>query len=331
MAPQATNDRPFCILNDLSNVPESLRGGVVAIGNFDGVHRGHRAVLELAIKDAREAGVPVLAMTFEPHPRTFFCPDKPVFRLTPAHAKAEIMEAIGIDGLVEVAFAADFAGMSAEDFVKDILVDQLGISQSITGYDFHFGKARQGTPEFLQDAGKRHGFNVEIVGAQRDEGDNVVSSSRIRAALAEGDMPLANGLLGYRYFVEATVQHGDKRGRLLGYPTANLRLADNCTLKQGIYAVRVVVDGVVYDGVASFGRRPTFDDGATLFEVHLFDFEGDLYDKTLRVGVIGYIREEMKFDGPEALIKQMDQDSMEARAMIASMRPLSDLDTALYP
>ncbi|SDQ78907.1 bifunctional riboflavin kinase/FAD synthetase [Pseudovibrio sp. Tun.PSC04-5.I4] len=319
----------FQHITDLAQFPEELRGSVVAIGNFDGVHRGHRTVLDYARQEAEKLGVPALAMTFEPHPRTVFRPDHPVFRLTPSHIKAEILKAEHLDGVIELPFTKEFASMEAEDFVKDILVDKLAIVQSITGYDFHFGKGRKGTPDFLREAGETLGFAVTIVGAEGDEGGTIISSSRIREALAEGDIPLTNGLLGYRYFVEARVQHGEKRGRELGYPTANLKLAENCELKLGIYSVQIKIDGVMHDGVASFGRRPTFDDGAPLLEVHVFDFKGDLYEKLVSVSFIGYIRSEQKFDGIDALIAQMDKDSEEARAMIASMRPLSGLDMVL--
>ncbi|KZL18716.1 Riboflavin biosynthesis protein RibF [Pseudovibrio axinellae] len=319
----------FQHVTDLAQFPKELRGGVVAIGNFDGVHRGHRAVLDLARDEAEKRGVAALAMTFEPHPRSFFMPDTPVFRLTPSHIKAEILEAEHLDGVIELPFTKEFASMAAQDFVEDILVGKLGISQSITGYDFHFGKGRQGTPQFLREAGEKYGFAVTIVSAEGDEGGDIISSSRIRSALAQGDLALANALLGYRYFVEAVVQHGEKRGRELGYPTANLKLADNCELKEGVYAVQIKVDGVKHDGVASFGRRPTFDDGAPLLEVHIFDFDGNLYEKSVAVCFIGFIRSELKFDGIDALITQMDQDSAEARAMIASMRPLSPLDQML--
>ncbi|MDX5592972.1 bifunctional riboflavin kinase/FAD synthetase [Pseudovibrio sp. SPO723] len=322
--------KPFHHITDLNAFPQGLKGGVVAIGNFDGVHRGHRSVLQMALDEAARRGVPALVMTFEPHPRTFFKPSAPVFRLTPSHAKAEILKSLGFDGMIELPFTKEFASMSADAFVSDILVDALGISESITGYDFHFGKARQGTPEFLRSAGEANGFSVRIVSAQEDEGGEAISSSRVRAALAEGDLALANGLLGYRYFAEAVVQHGAKRGRELGYPTANLPLAENSELKQGIYAVQVKIDGKIHPGVASFGRRPTFDDGAPLCEVHVFDFSGDLYGKTLTVYFIGFIRSEMKFDGVDALIAQMHKDSAEARAMIESMRTLSDLDTTLH-
>ncbi|WP_430513215.1 bifunctional riboflavin kinase/FAD synthetase [Pannonibacter phragmitetus] len=320
---------PFSVVEDLASLPAHLKGSVVAIGNFDGVHRGHRAVLQAAIDEAHGHGRPVTAMTFEPHPRSVFAPHVPLFRLTPAHAKAEVMEALGLDGLIVLPFTRDFASLEAERFVEEILIGALGIRHAVTGYDFHFGKGRAGTPDFLRASGEKHGFGVTIVSAENDESGEVISSSRIRAALAEGDLALANGLLGYRWFAEAEVRHGEKRGRDLGYPTANLRLADDCTLKHGIYAVRVEVDGQRHDGVASFGRRPTFDNGAPLLEVFLFDFSGDLYSKTLRVRFVSYLRPEERFDSVDALIAQMDRDSAEARAALASMQPLSALDLAL--
>lgn len=320
---------PFSVVEDLASLPAHLKGSAVAIGNFDGVHRGHRAVLQAAIDEAHGHGRPVIAMTFEPHPRSVFAPHVPLFRLTPAHVKAEVMEALGLDGLIVLPFTRDFASLEAERFVEEILIGALGIRHAVTGYDFHFGKGRAGTPDFLRASGEKHGFGVTIVTAENDESGEVISSSRIRAALAEGDLALANGLLGYRWFAEAEVRHGEKRGRDLGYPTANLRLADDCTLKHGIYAVRVEVDGQRHDGVASFGRRPTFDNGAPLLEVFLFDFSGDLYGKTLRVRFVSYLRAEERFDNSAALIAQMDRDSAEARAALASIQPLSALDLAL--
>ena len=319
----------FTVVTDLDSFPEHLTGGVVAIGNFDGVHRGHRAVLDIALEEGRKNNVPVFAMTFEPHPRTVFNPDNPVFRLTPQHIKGEILQACGLDGVLVLPFTREFAGIKATDFVQDILIKRLKISHAVTGYDFHFGKARAGTPDFLRASGEEHGFGVTIVQAEQDEGAEIVSSSRIRQSLAAGDVALANGLLGYRWFVEAEVRHGDKRGRDLGFPTANLQLDPNCPLKHGIYAVKVAVPGGHYDGVANFGRRPMFDNGATLFEVFLFDFKGDLYGQTLRVHLVAYLREEQKFDSVEALIEQMDRDSEEARVALGSLRPLSALDLAL--
>lgn len=324
-----TPSSEFKIADSLTAFPDELKGGVVAIGNFDGVHRGHRAVLDAALGLGHGTHHPVFAMSFEPHPRTVFNPAKPVFRLTPPPLKTDMLQVCGLDGALILPFTKEFAAMEANAFVQDILIDTLEISHAVTGYDFHFGRARQGTPDFLRGAGAEHGFGVTIVHREEDESAEVISSSRIRDNLGTGDIAVANALLGYRWFFDAEVQHGDKRGRDLGYPTANLRMPEDCPLLQGIYAVKVKLGNDWHEGVASYGRRPTFDNGAALFEVHLFDFAGDLYGKTLRVHVISYLRGEEKFDSAEALIAQMDQDSGEARAAIASLQPLSEVDLEL--
>jgi len=324
-----TQSSEFQIAESLESFPASLKGGVVAIGNFDGVHRGHRAVLDAALGLGRGTHHPVFAMSFEPHPRTVFNPAKPVFRLTPPPLKTEMLRVCGLDGALILPFTKDFAAVEANAFVQDILIDTLGISHAVTGYDFHFGRARQGTPDYLRAAGAEHGFGVTIVQREEDENADVISSSRIRDNLATGDMAEANALLGYRWFFESQVQHGDKRGRDLGYPTANLRMPEDCPLLQGIYAVKIKVGEDWYGGVASYGRRPTFDNGAALFEVYLFDFKGDLYGKTLRVHVVSYLRGEAKFDSADALVTQMDRDSEEARAALASLQPLSEIDLKL--
>ncbi len=319
----------FHVAESLESFPADLKGGIVAIGNFDGVHRGHRAVLDAAMGLGHGTHHPVYAMSFEPHPRTVFNPEKPVFRLTPPRQKLDLLRVCGLDGALILPFTRAFAGIEANAFVQDILIDTLGISHAVTGYDFHFGRARQGTPDYLRSAGANHGFGVTIVQREEDEGAEVISSTRIRDSLEHGDIAQANGLLGYRWFFEAEVRQGDKRGRDLGYPTANLALAADCPLRHGIYAVKVKAGGRWHDGVASHGRRPTFDNGAPLFEVHLFDFSGDLYGQTLRVHLVSYLRGEEKFDSAEALITQMDQDSAEARAALGSMQPLSEIDTLL--
>ncbi len=324
-----TPSSEFKIANSLDEFPSELKGGVVAIGNFDGVHRGHRAVLDAALGLGRGTHHPVYAMSFEPHPRTVFNPAKPVFRLTPPPLKTDMLQVCGLDGALILPFTKEFAAIEANAFVQNILIETLGISHAVTGYDFHFGRARQGTPDYLRAAGAEHGFGVTIVQREEDENAEVISSSRIRENLGTGDIAAANALLGYRWFFDADVQHGDKRGRDLGYPTANLRMAEDCPLLQGIYAVKVKVDGDWYDGVASYGRRPTFDNGSALFEIHLFDFTGDLYGKILRVHVISYLRGEEKFDSVEDLVAQMDRDSEEARAAIASVQPISETDLKL--
>jgi riboflavin kinase / FMN adenylyltransferase len=314
----------------VDRIPEALQGGVVAVGNFDGVHRGHQALLARARADADRRGVPAVALTFEPHPRTVFRPESPVFRLTEVEAKARLLAALGIDGLVVAAFDRTFASISAEDFVATVLRDRFALRAAVVGYDFQFGKGRSGTPDLLSEAGRRFGFSVEVVKAVGDGDGALFASTEIRQALAAGDIARANRLLGYRWFVIATVVAGERRGRDLGFPTANFRLAPDCRLRHGIYATRVrTADGTERAAVASFGRRPTFDNGAPLLEVHLFDFAGDLYGKTLAVSFLAWLRPELKFDSVDALIAQMHADSAAARAVQAAADMGSDLDRAL--
>ena len=318
-------------ISAISPLPPQLRGGVVAIGNFDGVHRGHQAVLERALSEATRRGAPALVLSFEPHPRKVFRPDMPLFVLTPPPMKARLLSHLGFAALVEQPFTRDFASLSAEAFVTDVLEKNLGITHAVTGFDFHFGKDRQGGPAFLMAAGERHGFGVTLVDAFRDEGAEVVSSSRIRALLCAGEVAEAAGLLGYRFTVEAEVIGGQQLGRTLGFPTANMRLSPEATLKEGIYAVRFRrADGTLHDGVASFGRRPTVDDnGAPLLETFVFDFSGDLYGEICAVSFFGFLRSEVKFDGLDALVAQMQRDEAEARALLAGVSPLSELDRAI--
>jgi riboflavin kinase/FMN adenylyltransferase len=213
-------------------------------------------------------------------------------------------------------FNAALAGHTAEAFVQEILVDRLAITGAVIGFNFHFGKQRRGTPDFLVAQGAHHRFSVDVVPPFQHQGRRV-SSGAVRDALAAGHVTEATELLGYPWFVTAQVEHGDKRGRTLGYPTANLRLGADCGLRHGIYAVRVGVGGVRYDGVASFGRRPMFDTGAVLLEIFLFDFSGDLYGAALDCAFIGWIRPEMNFDSVEDLIRRMDQDCSQARHLLA--------------
>jgi len=310
---------PFVVIRD-DAPPASLRGAVVAIGNFDGVHRGHRAVIDNALRIGRAHGWPAAAVTFEPHPRSYFRPHDPLFRLTDESTKLRLLAGAGLDGAFVMTFNAALATLSAEDFVARILVERFGVNGAVIGFDFHFGKDRRGSPAFLAAEGERRGFAVEIVAPLEDEG-RPVSSTSIRSALAEGRVVEASELLGRPWFVHGTVEHGDKRGRTLGYPTANLRLPTSCGLKHGIYAVRVALDGTLYDGVASFGRRPTFDNGAPLLEVFLFDFAADLYGRALDVAFVGWIRPEMRFEDVDELIRRMDEDSRQARAILSRAPP----------
>ena len=305
----------------LNDLPPEWHGAVVAIGNFDGVHRGHQGVLQAARAEADHLGVPALMLTLEPHPRAFFI-GKPIFRLTPPPLKSVLAAACGMDGTLVLDFDAALAGKSAEEFVAEILVGRLGIRHASTGYDFHFGHKRRGTPEFLRDAGAASGFGVTVVGELSD-GGAAVSSTRIRDALGRGDLRSANDLLGWTWSVAGTVQGGDKRGRELGYPTANMGMDPSCGLALGIYAVRYArPDGSVHDGVASYGRRPTFDDGPPLLETFLFDFSSDLYGEAGLVTMIARLRGEERFDSVSALVTQMDSDSIEARAILERTQQL---------
>jgi riboflavin kinase/FMN adenylyltransferase len=309
----------FVILRDGDAAPPRLRRSFVAIGNFDGVHRGHRAVIDAVLAGARAAGVPALALTFEPHPRMYFRPEVPLFRLTPEHAKLRLLAAAGLSGAVVLRFDAVLANLSAEEFVERILVQHLDIGGVAVGADFHFGRKRLGTPEFLRHEGARRGFVVALVPQLLEQG-RPLSSGLVRAALAEGRVREATALLGHEWFVEGVVQRGDARGRALGFPTANLALDPTTTLKHGVYAVRVHLGGATYDAVASFGRRPQFDNGAPLLEAFLFGYSGDLYGRSITVEFVDYIRAEAKFPSVEALVAEMERDSAKARAILATRR-----------
>jgi len=311
----------FTIIRDTTPAAAIPRGAVVAMGNFDGVHLGHRAVIAAALQMARNHGRPALAVTFEPHPRRFFSPNTPQFRLTDETAKLRLLAGAGLEGAVVMTFDKTRAETTAQDFIHHELIGRLGVSGIAVGYDFHFGKGRVGSPSLLVSEAPRLGIEVDVQ-PHVDIAERPVSSSAIRMALAEGQIEDATLMLGGPWFITGEVIHGEKRGRDLGYPTANIRLDKNCGLKHGIYAVRVGrgqgKDQLRFDGVASFGRRPTFDNGAPLLEIFLFDFNGDLYGTVLDVGFIGFIRDELKFDSVDALIAQMDKDSSRARAMLAA-------------
>jgi len=295
---------------------EVLRGAVVAIGNFDGVHRGHKAVIGAALGRGRALSRPAVALTFEPHPRAFFSPKEPLFRLTDEAAKLRLLAATGLDGAIVLTFDAALARLSAEEFVSRILIERFAVSGAAIGFNFHFGANRLGSPAFLAAEGKKRGFAVDVV-PRFEDGGRPVSSGPIRDALAAGRLDLAAEFLGYPWFVSGTVIHGDKRGRELGFPTANLQLDAGCGLRHGIYAVRTAVGGRRYDGVASFGRRPMFDNGTVLLEVFLFDFSGDLYGASIDVAFITWLRDELNFASAGNLVRQMQEDSRLAREALA--------------
>jgi riboflavin kinase/FMN adenylyltransferase len=311
----------FTVIRDTTPATAIPKGAVVAMGNFDGVHLGHRAVITAALDMGQAHGRPALAVTFEPHPRSFFSPNTPQFRLTDEAGKLRLLAGTGLAGAVVMTFDKIRAGTTAQDFIHHDLIERLGISGIAVGYDFHFGKGRVGSPSLLVSEAPRLGIEVDVQ-PHIDIEERPVSSSAIRMALAEGQIADATAMLGGPWFIAGEVIHGEKRGRDLGYPTANIRLDKNCGLKHGIYAVRVGrgegKDHLRLDGVASFGRRPTFDNGAPLLEVFLFDFKGDLYGAALDVAFIAFIREELKFDSIDALVRQMDDDSARARAALAA-------------
>jgi riboflavin kinase/FMN adenylyltransferase len=303
--------------------PEHLRGGVVAIGNFDGVHRGHQKLLELAQDEAKGVGRPWGIVTFEPHPRSFFRPSEPVFRLTPPALKARLMGALGAAFVDVITFDAALAAMTPEDFVRRMLYERLGVSHVVTGYDFHFGHGRKGSPQTIREMGKTLGFGASVVEQVTDDGGFApFASSAIRAALAHGHVREAATDLGYWWTVMGEVVAGDRRGRTIGFPTLNIVLEAGVEPFQGIYAVRVRdanAPSVAWQGAGYFGHRPTFASERMFLEVFLLDFSGDLYGRTLMVEFIDLIRPDRKFETADELISQMSKDCDHARAILAQL------------
>jgi riboflavin kinase/FMN adenylyltransferase len=304
------------VVQGYDNAPASARGAVFAIGNFDGVHRGHQALLAEVAEVARRIQRPAGAIVFEPHPRQFFQPDKPHFQLTSLPRKLALIAAFGLDLAVILPFDAGLAGLSAETFIERVIVQGLGAAHIVVGYDFRFGKGRTGDPLMLELAGRSHGFGVTIVPQVAAAGE-VFSSSAIRAELAQGDVQGAAQMLGHWWRVAGRVTVGAKRGTGLGYPTANILLPRGTTLGHGIYAARIYFEGASYLGTAYLGTRPTFDDGEAVLEVFLFDFDGDLYGRDIEVEFIELIRGDAKFESIEALKQQMARDCERARHILA--------------
>ncbi|MEO5374359.1 MAG: bifunctional riboflavin kinase/FAD synthetase [Alphaproteobacteria bacterium] len=304
-----------------TELPAEARGAVVALGNFDGVHRGHQAVIGAALDIARSIGTPAGVLTFEPHPRALFGPTVEPFRLTPFRIKARLIEALGVDFVIAQHFDRDFASHTAAEFVDLVLVRSLEVRHVVVGYDYLFGRNRGGDAAFLMEAGAVRGFAVTTVDAVKAPDGDIYSSTRVRGHLVGGRPAAAAAVLGHDWEVEGRVETGDRRGRELGYPTANLHLGEYQPPATGVYAVRAGIDHgtatVWHDGVANFGRRPSFDDRPPLLEVHLFDFAGDLYHQHLRVALVEYLRPERRFEGRDALQAQMAEDCLRARAILA--------------
>ncbi|WP_165324125.1 bifunctional riboflavin kinase/FAD synthetase [Rhizorhabdus phycosphaerae] len=304
-------------------VPAHLRGGVVALGNFDGFHRGHQAVVGAAIAHGRATGRPVLVASFDPHPVRFFRPDAPPFRLTTLDQRAGLFAEAGADAMLVFRFDGALASLTPEQFVADLLIERAGAAHVVTGEDFTFGKGRSGNVAILAEIGARHGMTTAAIGPVSDD-KGPISSSRIRAALTEGDPQEAARLLTRPFRIAGTVQHGDKVGRTIGYPTANIALDRYLRPRYGIYAVRGrLPDGRVIDGAANVGIRPTFDPPKELLEVFFFDFAESLYDQAIEIELIAYIRPEAKFDSLETLTEQMDRDCAEAKRILAASSPVA--------
>ncbi len=298
-------------------VPDHLKGSIVALGNFDGFHLGHQAVVGRAVARAFHERRPVIVATFDPHPVLFFKPEVPPFRLTSLDQRQELFAHAGADAMLVFEFGAGLAAMDAEEFIAGVLAERIGAAGVITGDDFSFGKGRTGDAALLAKLGPRHGIAAEAVPQVLLDGERI-SSGRIREALVEGDSRTATRMLSRDYAIEGVVQRGDARGRELGYPTANLTLGDYQRPKYGIYAVRVTLDdGSEHPGVASLGVRPTFDPPQELLEAHLFDFDGDLYGRTVEIALHAFIREERKFESVDALVAEMRNDEAAARNLLA--------------
>ena len=305
------------IHRDTAAIPD--RGASAAIGNFDGVHLGHQAVIDVARAEARRLGAPLGVVTFEPHPRQHFAPDSPPFRLMSPAARASRLERLGVDVLYELPFDDALASLSAEAFVAEVLDGGLGLRHAVVGRDFRFGYGRAGDPDVLSRLGRTHGFGVSVAPTVALDGD--ISSTRIREALSEGRPGEAARMLGHTHRIEGEVLHGDKRGRELGYPTANLSLDGLHLPRFGVYAVRADVLGGphrgAYSGAASLGVRPMFGENRPNLETYLLDFDGDLYGERMSVGLTEFLRPEATFPTMEAFLAQMAQDCERARAVLS--------------
>ena len=306
-------------LDGHNRIEEPLRGGVIALGNFDGFHAGHQAVVGRAVRHAQDEGRPAIVATFDPHPVRFFKPDVPPFRLTTLDQRQELFAAAGADAMLVLPFDAALAATTAEDFISDLLLGRYGAAGVVTGADFVFGKGRGGNVVTLADHARRLGFFTEMV-APVDDTEEVISSSRIREALQAGDCAAATRLLTRPFTVRNVVQHGDKNGRLLGFPTANLEMGQYLRPRYGIYAVTgKLPDGRMLKGAANLGIRPSFDPPKELLEPHFFDFAEELYGQEIDVAFHAFIRAEAKFDDMDALMAQIATDCDEAKALLADI------------
>lgn len=310
------------IVRDYQFVEDQDRGASAAIGNFDGVHRGHQHVIDIARAEAQRLGVPLGVMTFEPHPRQYFAPKAPPFRLMNAEARAHLLSWLGVEKLYELTFNDTLSALSPDAFAREIIADGLGLKHVVVGEDFHFGKGRAGNVADLQAFGEDLGFGVTVAALLHDVGEEI-SSTAIRQALTDGRPRDAARMLGHWHRIDGEVIRGDQRGRNLGYPTANISIAELHPPKFGVYAVKVdVLTGPYkgeYGGAASMGVRPMFGENLPNLESFLFDFKGDIYGEQLSVALVDYLRPEEKFDALAALIAQMNVDCDRARAILSEL------------
>ena len=306
------------VIENPVRVPDNLQGGVLALGNFDGVHRGHQAVIGEAMALGRGAGRPVGVMTFDPHPRKFFQPNATMFTLTPTQQKISLFNSLGCDFTGVMTFDESLAGLSGDAFIRNVLYGVWRAGHIVVGYNFFFGKGRSGSPQLLTEIGQEVGFDVTVLSPASDDGE-VFSSSAVRDFLRAGDVRGAADILGYWWTVAGVVESGAGIGKQIGYPTANVMLESGQDLHHGIYAARVRIDGRRFDAAAYLGRRPTFDNGIAKLEVYLFDFDSNLYGREIDVELIDFIRSDQSFENAESLVLQMNDDCAKARSILAKV------------
>ena len=311
---KTTHNNPMQLISADDHIPDKARGAIVVIGNFDGVHKGHQALFDAALARAREIEKPFAVLTFEPHPKRFFMPDTKPFRITPRLVKQRQLDARGADYVFEMTFNSALAQMRPQSFIDEVLIDRLNVAEIFVGHDFRFGHKREGSAETLQNSP----VPTTVIEQVGDEGDSVYASSRVRELLEAGDIEAANTILGWDWEIESVVTHGDKRGRELGYPTANLQLGETIHPAYGVYAGRVCIDDESSwrPAALNIGVRPMFQVETGLVEAYLLNFDGDLYERTLRVQPVAKIRDEQNFDDLDALKARMAEDCRQAEAIL---------------
>ncbi|CAL9919125.1 FMN adenylyltransferase / Riboflavin kinase [Candidatus Liberibacter solanacearum] len=307
-------------------LPNHLKGGVVVIGNFDGIHLGHYSILEHAIKIAN--GAPTAVLLFSPHPRIVLQSSTPLFTLTPQSIQTKILEKMGFSALIRYKFTLEMSNYSSEQFIRKVLVEWLEAKKVITGAQFRFGKNRSGDGTFLEKSGRKYGFNTILIDELRDNTDQIISSSKIRTELTNGNVHNAAHLLGYHFTIESKVVHGKKIGRTLGFPTANMQLSSETSLKEGVYTIHFrTKDKISYNGIANFGRNPTvIQNGPLLLESFIFDFSQEIYGQTCTVSFFDFLRPEIKFKDLQELQKHTQKDEKKARKLLENYQPLSERD-----